>query len=358
MILYNASFEQAGGSMTIFAKQYTNRILSGGYATAFNIVDMIITVVPIIIITWVLILLFKKTFKKYLIASITLATSFILIWGIVIWKFNRDFQLKSYIVSYNTIQTDPSDESTKQTVNLSSNLTTSDSISTASTDIRIPFDYKVGKKIFLLDTDKKGTLKYISEEKAQKIEKNRIVEANITELKDKEIEIKASWFGILNSLFIIILAPLFSKWWSSKYNPGASIKYGIGLSLIGIGFGALALGSAGIVTGDTTASVSMIWLVIAYLMHTMGELCISPVSLSYVSKLVPGRMIALMFGIWYIALAIGNKTAGKMGEQVESIQETYSMSTFFLIFTIIPIGIGLLAVLLQPVMKKLMHGVR
>ena len=93
-------------------------------------------------------------------------------------------------------------------------------------------------------------------------------------------------------------------------------------------------------------------------MHTMGELCISPVPLSYVSKLVPGRMIALMFGIWYIALAIGNKTAGKMGEQVESIQETYSMSTFFLIFTTIPIGIGLLAVLLQPVMKKLMHGVR
>ena len=358
MILYNASFEQAGGSMTIFAKQYTNRILSGGYATAFNIIDMIITIVPIMIITWVLILLFKKTFKKYLVASITLATSFILIWGIVIWKFNRDFQLKSYIVSYNTIQTDPSDESTKQVVSLSSNLTTSDSISTASTDIRVPFDYKVGKKIFLLDTDKKGTLKYISEEKAQKIEKNRIVEAHISELKDKEIEVKASWFGILNSLFIIILAPLFSKWWSSKYNPGASIKYGIGLSLIGIGFGALAVGSAGIVTGDTTASVSMIWLVIAYLMHTMGELCISPVSLSYVSKLVPGRMIALMFGIWYIALAIGNKTAGKMGEQVESIQETYSMSTFFLIFTIIPIGIGLLAVLLQPVMKKLMHGVK
>ena len=102
----------------------------------------------------------------------------------------------------------------------------------------------------------------------------------------------------------------------------------------------------------------MIWLVIAYLMHTMGELCISPVSLSYVSKLVPGRMIALMFGIWYIALAIGNKTAGKMGEQVESIQQEHSMSYFFMIFTIIPIGIGVLAMLLQPVMKKLMHGVK
>jgi POT family proton-dependent oligopeptide transporter len=90
----------------------------------------------------------------------------------------------------------------------------------------------------------------------------------------------------------------------------------------------------------------------------MGELCISPVSLSYVSKLVPGRMIALMFGIWYIALAIGNKTAGKMGEQVATIQENHSMSYFFMIFTFIPIGMGLIAILLQPVMKKLMHGVK
>jgi len=319
---------------------------------------MIITIVPIFIITWVLVLLFKKTFKKYLIASITLATSFVIIWGIVIWKFNRDFQLKSYIVSYQTIEDVNSDNEETKVLTIDNLKTNTASLLEAKTDIRVPSDFEMGKKVFLLDTDKRGNLKYISEEKAQKIEKSRIVEGTIVELKDKEIEVKASWFGIFNSLFIIILAPLFSKWWNSKYNPGASIKYGIGLSLIGVGFGALAVGSAGIITGETTASVSMIWLVIAYLMHTMGELCISPVSLSYVSKLVPGRMIALMFGIWYIALAIGNKTAGKMGEQVESIQQEHSMSYFFMIFTIIPIGIGVLAMLLQPVMKKLMHGVK
>jgi POT family proton-dependent oligopeptide transporter len=358
MILYNASFEQAGGSMTIFAKQYTNRILTGSYATAFNIIDMIITIVPIFIITWVLVLLFRKTFKKYIIASITLAISFIIIWGIVIWKFNRDFQLKSYVVSYNTIQKNKAKENSAEVLSLTKIVAQNDIIKEATIDIRVPSNYKIGEKIFLLDTDKKGTLKFISEEKSKKIEKTRIVEAKIKQLKDKEIEVKASWFGILNSLFIIILAPLFSKWWSSKYNPGASIKYGIGLSLIGIGFGALALGSSGIVMGETTASVSMIWLVIAYLFHTMGELCISPVSLSYVSKLVPGRMIALMFGIWYIALAIGNKTAGKMGEPVATIQEHHSMSYFFMIFTIIPLTMGLIAVLLQPIMKKLMHGVK
>ncbi len=155
-----------------------------------------------------------------------------------------------------------------------------------------------------------------------------------------------------------MLAPLFSKWWESKFNPGATVKYGIGLILIGLGFGALAWGSSGIIKGETVVGVSMIWLVLAYLFHTMGELCISPVSLSYVSKLVPGRMIALMFGIWYIALAIGNKTAGKMGEQVEAIQENNSISFFFMIFTLIPIGIGIIAILLQPVIKKLMHGVK
>jgi len=85
---------------------------------------------------------------------------------------------------------------------------------------------------------------------------------------------------------------------------------------------------------------------------------LSPVGLSYVSKLVPGRMIAMMFGVWYIAVAIGNKLAGKMGGMIDEITAEYSMSTFFLMFTLIPIGIGLLAMSLSPLLKKLMHGVR
>ena len=94
-----------------------------------------------------------------------------------------------------------------------------------------------------------------------------------------------------------MFAPMFSKWWESKYNPSASAKYGLGLILLGIGFGALAFGSTGIEAGAKSASVSMVWLVLAYLFHTLGELCLSPVALSYVSKLVPGRMIAMMFGV-------------------------------------------------------------
>jgi len=128
--------------------------------------------------------------------------------------------------------------------------------------------------------------------------------------------------------------------------------------LLGIGFAALAYGSSTIPQGAAVAAVSMIWLVLAYLFHTLGELFISPVGLSYVSKLVPGRMIAIMFGIWYLAIAIGNKIAGTMGGMIDEITSKYSMTTFFLIFTFIPVGLGLLVMLLTPVMKKLMHGVK
>ncbi len=69
-------------------------------------------------------------------------------------------------------------------------------------------------------------------------------------------------------------------------------------------------------------------------------------------------MIGVMFGIWYLAIAIGNKTAGAMGGMINEITAKYSLSTFFLIFTIVPIGIALLAMLLHPLLKKLMHGVR
>ena len=104
--------------------------------------------------------------------------------------------------------------------------------------------------------------------------------------------------------------------------------------------------------------ISMIWLIFAYLFHTLGELCLSPVGLSYVSKLVPGRMIAFMFGVWYLAIAIGNKVAHTTGGMIDSITAQYDLSTFFMIFTAIPIGAGLLVMLLNPILKRLMHGVR
>lgn len=363
-ILFWACFEQAGGSMTIFAESFTNRILTGTSATMFNVVNIIITVVPIAIISWVLFLLFKGTFKKFRLASIILGSSFLIIWGLVFWMIDRDLKSKAYEVEYSQIETkdinpDTNNQETKRTtVYEDTQLKGNETIVTTKKTIIEPVEFHKGESLLLIDRDKGGDLKYLTNEEALKIDKDRIVHAKIFRLKDNEVEIPASWFGILNSLFIIMFAPLFSKWWESKYNPGASSKYGLGLILLGIGFGALALGSMGIDKGQTSATVSLIWLVIAYFFHTIGELCLSPVALSYISKLVPGRMIALMFGVWYIAIAIGNKTAGKMGAQIETIQENHSLSFFFLIFTLIPVGIGVIAILISPLIKRLMHGVR
>lgn len=175
------------------------------------------------------------------------------------------------------------------------------------------------------------------------------------EFSKEASEIDPSWFSILNSFFIIALASSVSKIWDSKYNPPASAKYGLGLIIMAIGFGLLAYGSYGVTEGF---KVSMIWLVLAYLFHTLGELFLSPVGLSYVSKLVPARMIAFMFGMWYLAIAIGSKLAAVLGGQIENITNAYSLSTFFLIFTVVPMFAGILIIILNPLMKKLMHGVK
>ncbi|NLP58898.1 peptide MFS transporter [Lutibacter sp. B1] len=361
IIFFWTSFEQAGGSMSIFAKDYTNRILSGNSALIFNVIDVIITVVPIAIITWVLFLLFKQTFKKYLISNMILGFSFVLIWGIVIWKINNNFNTYSYEISYPTYQitstNDKGEESTKEFAVINkSELPEGAVLGEKTTVIRASTEFIKNDKISIIDIDKKGVnFKYLPEEKAASI--STIITANVLRKKENEIQIPATWFLILNSLFIIAFAPLFSKWWESKYNPNPASKYAIGLFFLGIGFAFLAYGASGIPQGAKTASVSMAWLILAYLFHTLGELCVSPVGLSYVSKLVPPRMIAFMFGVWYLALAIGNKTSGKMGEMIDDITVKYDISTFFLIFTFVPMAIGVIALLLTPVLKKLMHGV-
>ena len=361
IIFFWASFEQAGGSMSIFAKDYTSRILSGSSAFIFNIVDIIITVVPIAIITYVLFLLFKQTFKKYFLSNLILAFSFVLIWGIIFWKIYNNFNTYSYEITYNTYQiteTRDGKETVKEFPVTAETIVPENAVLVENTTVILSSnDFVKNDKIDIIDLDKKGAnFKYLTPEQATSINTN--IDATIVRKKDNEIQIPATWFLILNSLFIITFAPLFSKWWESKYNPKPANKYAIGLFFLGIGFAFLAYGAAGIPQGAKTASVSIVWLILAYLFHTLGELCVSPVGLSYVSKLVPPRMIAFMFGVWYLALAIGNKTSGKMGSMIDEITANYNISTFFLIFTIVPIIIGFIALSLSPLLKKLMHGVK
>lgn len=265
-IFFWMAFEQAGGSMTIFAKDYTNRVLEGSSATIFKWVNSSIVVAAMIILSLVLYNLFKQTFKKYALSNTILGTSFLIIWGIVIWKLNREFR------------------------------------------------------------------------------------ADIT-------EVPASWFSILNSFFIITLAPLFSKIWESKFNPSGPIKFGIGLILLGLGFAILAYGGLPIEQGAKTASVGMVWLILAYLFHTMGELCVSPVGLSYISKLSPVKIVGLMFGIWFVATFIANTLAGLTGSLIDGITSKYSISIFFMIFSVIPIVAGLVLFGLNKSLKRKMHGI-
>ena len=266
-VFFFAFFEQSLGSMTLFASDYTNRDLVGSTATIFKIVDGLLTTIPLIIITYVIVLIFKKTFTKIGASNIMLAIAFLGLWILVL--------------------------------------------------------YRIYDKSF-----------------------------------DDNLKVDATWFGILNSFFIITLAPLFSKWWESKYNPSAAMKYAIGLVLLGLGFAILAYGASDIPSGAKTASVSMIFLILAYLLHTMGELCLSPLGLSYLSKLVPARMIGFMFGVWYLAIAVGQKLANTMGGMIDKISAEYSLGVFFLIFAVVPIIVGLVSMVLNPVLKKLMHGVR
>lgn len=368
-VIFWMSFEQAGGSMTVFAKDFTNRVMTGNYYYIFLVINILIMVVPIGIITWVLFKLFKQTFQRFKLANMILGSSFIIIWIIVFWMINRDLNSSSYIVSYNLIKTEVQPGEYTETViteEIQREIEEDEPTISASTTLIEPVKLKKGDAVSILDVNKKGKFIYLSKDKENNIRekarennsKTGIIPAKVKELKQNEVQIPATWFLILNSLFIIAFAPLFSRWWESKYNPSAASKYGLGLILLGIGFGALAFGSLGIEPGAKTSSVSLIWLVLAYLFHTLGELCLSPVALSYVSKLVPGRMIAMMFGIWYIAVAIGNKLAGILGGQIEKITENYDMTTFFLIFTFIPIGLGLLGVALTKVVNRLMHGVK
>ena len=181
--------------------------------------------------------------------------------------------------------------------------------------------------------------------------------AVVKRIRGNEIEVTASWFQILNSFFIIALAPLVGRIWETRFNPSAPVKFGLGLILLGIGFAALATASMGVPKGAKTASLSMWWLVGAYLFHTLGELFVSPVGLSYVSKLAPARLVGLMFGIWFLASAIANYLAGITGGMIDSISESYGLGVFFLIYTAIPVVAGIVLIALSSGIKKMMHGI-
>ncbi|AEI66042.1 peptide MFS transporter [Corallococcus macrosporus] len=166
-------------------------------------------------------------------------------------------------------------------------------------------------------------------------------------------EVPTTWFQNFNSIFIVALAPVFAGLWSwlaaRGKDPSIPVKMGLGLLFLSTGF-LFMLGASS--ESASVGKAAAWWVVMAYLFHTMGELCLSPVGLSMVTKVVPARIVSAMMGVWFLANAAANKLAGVFGGYSEKLGE-------FGVFLYITVGTGIAGVLLlivSPILKRMMHG--
>lgn len=170
--------------------------------------------------------------------------------------------------------------------------------------------------------------------------------------------IPTSFFQSVNPLFIVILAPLFSIFWTSSLGKRLStpVKMGLGMIFLGIGFffmlGAVAQRGGDI--QDETVKASLMWLIMTYLIHTIGELCLSPVGLSVVTKLAHPKFASLMMGVWMLATFIANIVGGYLASFVESLGANM-VFTYISGFVIV---LGAILILLGKPISKMMHGVK
>ncbi len=163
----------------------------------------------------------------------------------------------------------------------------------------------------------------------------------------------ASWLQSLNALFIISLAPVFAWIWLAlgKRDPSSPTKFALGLVFVGLGF-ALLIPAATIAA--TGGKVSPVWLTMTYMCHTIGELCLSPVGLSAMTKLAPPRVTGLMMGVWFLALSVGNYLGGRLA----SLYASLSVPSLFGIVAGFSIAAAVvMAILVRPTVR-LMSGVK
>ncbi|MEM8561399.1 MAG: oligopeptide:H+ symporter [Pseudomonadota bacterium] len=182
------------------------------------------------------------------------------------------------------------------------------------------------------------------------------------------VEFTASQFGALNALFILILAPLFAWLWTFlgryRLEPSTPMKFALGIAQAGLGFGALVIGAA---NPNEAGFVAAYWMIAAYLLHTSGELCLSPVGLSAVTKLAVPSVVGVMMGAWFLATAYSEFVAAQIAKlasvdtvdgQVVDVADALARYTSLfndLLYT--GLGVAVVLVLLTPVLKKMMHGI-
>jgi proton-dependent oligopeptide transporter, POT family len=158
-----------------------------------------------------------------------------------------------------------------------------------------------------------------------------------------------SWFQSLNSLFLILLAPVFAWIWIrlGKNDPSSPAKFTLGLVFVAAGFGILVFAAR---QAEQGVQVSPLWLTATYLLHTIGELCLSPVGLSAMTRLAPARIAGLTMGVWFLATSVGNYLGGRMG----GLYESFSLPGLFGAVGLFALGAGLvLALLIRPIRRML-----
>ena len=179
--------------------------------------------------------------------------------------------------------------------------------------------------------------------------------------------VPASMFQSLNALFIFTLAPFFAMLWIAlakrNMEPSTPLKFAIGIIFVGLGFLVLV---AGMESSDGVQT-AVIWIILIYLLHTLGELCLSPVGLSSVTKLSPQRIVGVMMGMWFFASAAGNYVAGliaraRSSKSMSAPNETFDLvqkASFVEVYTnvgLMAVGCGVVLALITPILKRLMHG--
>jgi POT family proton-dependent oligopeptide transporter len=170
--------------------------------------------------------------------------------------------------------------------------------------------------------------------------------------------IPASWFQSLDSLFIFVFAPFLAWAWIAlarrNLNPSAPAKFALGVILMGLSFLVMAAASAIVAKGSL---VLPYWLIVTYMLHTVGELCLSPVGLSYYTKLAPKRFVGQMMGIWFLGLSLGNLVASLIAGDFDA-NNVAAMPGQYMHIVYFSVGLGAVLLVLSRPVKKLMGDVQ
>jgi len=178
----------------------------------------------------------------------------------------------------------------------------------------------------------------------------------------------AAQFGSLNAGFIMLLAIPFAALWTwlakRELEPSTPVKFGLGILQAGLGFGALVFGAQ---FPDQSGQIAMIWLALAYLLHTTGELCLSPVGLSAVTKLSIGNVVGVSMGTWFLATALSETVATRMGKMAaidtsagETADIATAVATYTELFSFLMwfgIAAGIFMIVISPILRRWMHGI-